>query len=188
MTTQNDKQVNSMLNACVSFVSKNGMKNLSLRSLAQGANMSARMLIHYFGTSDNLFGKIMHQFIELEKERADKICAEALKSTSPLTAFIEKYCFRLVNAKDYGVVNNIFEMYGAAILGNEAAGGLLDDLLSHWIKKVKMILPGTSDHQASMVISFANGLVFDLLATKDKKRVQLSIAEFVSMYQAKFPQ
>ena len=183
MSPPNENQLNRILTNCVDFAYKKGLKGLSLRSLAKGANMSARMLIHYFGTSENLFGKIMHQFIELEKARADKLCLEAQSQSDPLLFFIEKYIFSLTSSKFLPVVNNIFEMYGAAIIGNSAVSDLLDDVLAHWISRVKVLAPNFNDEQAGMVMAFANGSIFDLLATKDKKRVSRSIQEFVKMFE-----
>ena len=138
-----------LLDLAIDYVLTHGMADLSLRPLAKALKTNARMLVYHFGSREEL----MRQILEGLRERED-----ARIQARP--------ALRL-----------IFELYALALRDPEGYTGVLNDPLAYWRK-----LAGRADGQANairensgaeatLLLAATRGLLFDLCATEDRRRV-----------------
>ncbi len=162
-----------ILNQIIFALSKKGLNNLSLRDIAKEINTSARMLIYYFESFDNLIHSVFihlstkHKSTlnELFRENPDKTFVEVSQ------IFIQSVYFD-ENKKPLLL---FLELYTRALRDTDSYKIFFNEVLQNWITEIEsMISPKygkKSKIYATMILSFYRGLMLDWLATKDTDRI-----------------
>jgi len=73
-----------------------------------------------------------------------------------------------------------FELYGAALAGQESVAPVLDGIVTSWLADDSMFA-GLPLAKARMALAFTRGALLDLLATGDREGVDAAVREFVDL-------
>src|SRR5579859_3917570 len=86
MTTSTRKQ--ALLDACIAYLLKHGIADLSLRPMAAAVGSSARLLIFHFGSKEKLLGEVLDGMqARLQQSFTRLLQAESDTRVAPLRAF-----------------------------------------------------------------------------------------------------
>lgn len=164
-----------LLDLAIDYVLTHGMADLSLRPLAKALKTNARMLVYHFGSREGL----MRQILEGLREREDARIQAWFKKNrgGTLPEFLRWYWQRMSAPQARPALRLIFELYALALRDPEGDAGVLNDPLAYWRK-----LAGRADGQANairensgaeatLLLAATRGLLFDLCATEDRRRV-----------------
>ncbi|MGA9639894.1 MAG: TetR/AcrR family transcriptional regulator [Terriglobales bacterium] len=164
-----------LLDLAIDYVLTHGMADLSLRPLAKALKTNARMLVYHFGSREEL----MRQILEGLREREDARIQAWFKKNrgGTLPEFLRWYWQRMSAPRARPALRLIFELYALALRDPEGYTGVLNDPLAYWRK-----LAGRADGQANairensgaeatLLLAATRGLLFDLCATEDRRRV-----------------
>ena len=164
-----------LLDLAIDYVLTHGMADLSLRPLAKALKTNARMLVYHFGSREEL----MRQILEGLREREDARIQAWFKKNrgGTLPEFLRWYWQRMSAPQARPALRLIFELYALALRDPEGYTGVLNDPLAYWRK-----LAGRADGQANairensgaeatLLLAATRGLLFDLCATEDRRRV-----------------
>ena len=164
-----------LLDLAIDYVLTHGMADLSLRPLAKALKTNARMLVYRFGSREEL----MRQILEGLREREDARIQAWFKKNrgGTLPEFLRWYWQRMSAPRARPALRLIFELYALALRDPEGYTGVLNDPLAYWRK-----LAGRADGQANairensgaeatLLLAATRGLLFDLCATEDRRRV-----------------
>lgn len=174
MTRKPDtKAREEILEDIILVMSKKGLNNLSLRDIAKEVNTSARMLIYYFESFDNLIHSVFIHLSTKHKSSLKKLFHENPDKTFVEVSqiFIESVYFE----KNKKPLLLFIELYVRALRDTEKYRLFFYEVLHNWITEIEsMIAPKygkKSKIYATMILSFYRGLMLDWLATKDTDRI-----------------
>ena len=184
MTRKPDtKAREEILEDIILVMSKKGLNNLSLRDIAKEVNTSARMLIYYFESFDNLIHSVFIHLSTKHKSSLKKLFHENPDKTFVEVSqiFIESVYFE----KNKQPLLLFIELYVRALRDTENYKIFFNEVLHNWILEIEsMIAPKyrkKSKIFATMILSFYRGLMLDWLATKDTDRIYESNKVFTEL-------
>ena len=173
-----------LLEAAIDYVAGHGLTDLSLRRLAAELGTSHRMLIHHFGSRNGLWVAIVR---EVERRQLAAI-ADLVPDPSDSFADAMRAWWRHISDPSLWPNERLFfEIYGQALQGRPAAEELLDGIVDSWLEPatemgVAMGLPrATAEASARLGIAVTRGLLLDLLATKDRERVDAALEHWIEL-------
>ncbi len=164
-----------LLDLAIDYVLTHGMADLSLRPLAKALKTNARMLVYHFGSREGL----MRQILEGLREREDARIQAWFKKNrgGTLPEFLRWYWQRMSAPQARPALRLIFELYALALRDPEGYAGVLNDPLAYW-RKLAGRADGPSnairqrkEAEATLLLAATRGLLFDLCATEDRRRV-----------------
>jgi hypothetical protein len=80
-----------------------------------------------------------------------------------------------------------FEMYGQALQGRPGTAGFLDGIVDSWVAVIadlaarQGIPPDAARADARLSVAVARGLLLDLLATGDRRRVDEALERYIEL-------
>jgi len=151
-----------LLDGAVDYVVANGISDLSLRPLAVALGTQAPVLLHHFGTKEQLVMEILGRV--RDRVRALGRSAEAERPRSGLGTV-----WTWVSDPDQGPLMRLFfEAYGLALRRPDRYSEFLDHAIHDWLDEP---LAAIDDVSATLAIATVTGLLLDLLTTGDCGRV-----------------
>jgi AcrR family transcriptional regulator len=163
-----------LLNRVITYLAEAGVGDRSLRQIAAGAGTSHRMLIYHFGTRDALLVEVVRA---VEARQRDALAA--MRSHTPRELALE-FWERLADPALAPYERLFFELYGAALGGQESVAPVLDGIVTSWLADESMF-GGLPLAQARMALAFTRGALLDLLATGDRASVDAAVHAFVDL-------
>jgi AcrR family transcriptional regulator len=163
-----------LLDRVISYLAGGGVGDRSLRQIAAGAGTSHRMLIYHFGTRDALLVEVVRAV-----EERQRIALAAMTSRTPRDLALE-FWERLADPALAPYERLFFELYGAALAGQESVAPVLDGIVTSWLQDASMF-GGLPRAQARMALAFTRGALLDLLATGDRSGVDAAVHAFVDL-------
>ncbi len=163
-----------LLNRVIDYLADAGVGDRSLRQIAAGAGTSHRMLIYHFGTRDALLVEV----VRAVEERTRGVLA-SLRSRTP-REMAQEFWRRLSDPALAPYERLFFELYGAALAGQESVAPVLDGIVTSWLADDSMFA-GLPLAQARMALMFSRGAILDLLATGDREGVDASVQAFIDL-------
>lgn len=156
----------------VEYVLSHGAADLTLRPLAKALKTNARMLIYHFGSREGLMREILAGL----RERGDALIQEwfgKAKTPPTLVEFLLMYWQRMSDPQMRTAVRLIFELYALALRDPRNYPGVLTDPIRHWRKLTVRTgrPPKTGKAEATLLLAATRGLLLDLCATGDRRRV-----------------
>ena len=161
-----------LLDAVVEEFAARGIGDRSLRDVAAAVGTSHRMLLHHFGSRNELLlaivGEVerrqMSMMRELPTEPADAIAAMWANLRRPELRPFERL---------------FFECYARGVQGEQPFAGMLPGAVDTWLADDA----GQAIDPAMMRLGLAvaRGLLLDLVATDDRDGVDAAAAAFVEM-------
>ena len=164
-----------LLDRSVDYVITNGISDLSLRPLAAAIGTQAPVLLHHFGSKDQLlveiFGSVRGRLRSLGRT------AEAAHPRSGLGAV-----WAWVSHPDQGPLMRLFfEAYGLALRHPDRYSDFIEHAIHDWLDEP---LAALDDVSATLAIATVTGLVLDLLTTGDRVRVEDAMERFLLILRA----
>ncbi|MGB3441731.1 MAG: TetR/AcrR family transcriptional regulator [Actinophytocola sp.] len=163
-----------LLERVLTYLADAGVGDRSLRQIAAGAGTSHRMLIYHFGTRDALLVEV----VRAVEERTMAALA-SLQDRSPREQATE-FWLRLSDPALAPYERLFFELYGAALAGQESVAPVLDGIVTSWLADESRFA-GLSLPRARMALAFIRGALLDLLATGDREAVDETVREFIDL-------
>jgi AcrR family transcriptional regulator len=170
-----DQRRRELLDAVIDTFASRGIGGRSLREIAEAVGTSHRMLIHYFGSRDELFLTVVE---ELERRQAATL---ADLPDNPAEAIAAMWAdLRRPELRPFERL--FFECYARGAQGEAPFTRLLPEAVDGWLARVDERAGGTADPAlARLALAVVRGLLLDLAATDDDERVDAAAARFVSL-------
>ena len=170
-----DQRRAELLSALIDAYADGGIGGRSLREVADVVGTSHRMLLHYFGSRDELLLEIVE---EVERRQAAQLehlpddPAEAVKAAWADLRRPELRPFERL----------FFECYARAAQGEEPFARMVPGAVDGWLSSLEERSEGRVDPTlARLSLAVTRGLLLDLVATEDDDGVDAAAQLFASM-------
>ena len=165
----------ALLAAVIDDAGRNGIGGRSLRELAAAVGTSHRMLIHHFGSREELLVAVVE-----EVERRQVATLEDLPD-DPADAVAASWAdLRRRELRPFERL--FFECYARGAQGEEPFTRLLPAAIGGWLDAAVEASGGTVDRaQIRLILAVTRGLLLDLAATDDEQGVDEAAAVFVDL-------
>jgi AcrR family transcriptional regulator len=173
-----------LLDRIVVYLAENGLAQATLRPMAASLDVSINRLVHHFGSKDELLAAAMHRAIEQQIAVQDEWLLR-----NPRLTMVDLYrkWWRWINesAANLAVVRLNYEAAALDTKVTGLAGELRADQIGVWRHAAEHRLEhdGIPHDRAVMEASLAKatftGLVMDLIATGDRRRLNNAFEQFV---------
>ncbi|MFG3259086.1 TetR family transcriptional regulator [Streptomyces sp. NPDC048172] len=184
VNTDGDRRA-QLVDDAVEHVTAHGIADLSLRRLGDAIGVSHRMLIHYFGTKEQLFVEIVRTSEQRQRELLTRLHGERELSPADVARLLWR---QLTDPRMAGQERLFFEICGYALRGRPEAVRVLDGLVSDWLGPLEAAEtaagadPVSARSRARLGLATVRGLLLDLLATGDRAGVDAAMEEFLRLY------
>ncbi|MFI2200398.1 TetR/AcrR family transcriptional regulator [Streptomyces sp. NPDC020192] len=171
--------------AAVDHVASYGITDLSLRRLGAAIGVSHRMLIHYFGSKEQLLVEIVRTSERRQRELLSQLRTEPGLSPADVARRLWQ---QLTDPQLAGQERLFFEICGHALRGRPEAVPVLEGLVTDWLEPLVAaetaagVDPVTARNRARLGLATVRGLLLDLLATGDRAGVDAAMEEFLRLY------
>jgi AcrR family transcriptional regulator len=159
-----------LLDGAVDYVVANGISDLSLRPLAEALGTQAPVLLHHFGTKEQLIQELLGRV--RDRLRALGRSAEAETHRSDLGAVWTW----VSDPEQAALMRLFFEAYGLALRNPERYSDFLSHAVRDWLDEP---MAAIDDVSATLAIATVTGLLLDLLTTGDRVRVEDAMERFI---------
>ena len=164
-----------LLDEVVGYLGRNGVAGVSLRPIARELGVSVNALVHHFGSKDELVVAALRRAAEIQRG-----VEEPWRRVPHLsTADLQRRWWRWINKSPEHLALVRLGLEAATL--DATASGLPGDVraeqISFWREDIAAgliadgIKPEDAEREASLVKATFTGLVLDLLATGDRKRL-----------------
>jgi AcrR family transcriptional regulator len=170
-----DARRSELLGALIDVFAEGGIGGRSLRDVAAAVGTSHRMLLHHFGSRDELLLAIVEEverrqaatLTDLPDDPADAVAAMWTDLRRPELRPFERL---------------FFECYARAAQGEAPFTRLLPEAVGGWLAQVDERSGGRADPaMARLGLAVTRGLLLDLVATGDEAGVDAAAAAFVAL-------
>jgi AcrR family transcriptional regulator len=174
-----------LLERVADYILNNGLAELSLRPLAAATDTSPRMLLYFFDTKERLVAEALAHIrargqvnfkramsMSRPGDRIESLLRDWRLSASPRR---ERY-YRL-----------FYEVYGLALQNRENFPGFLEKVVGDWLPPLEEALaalgvpPTSARALATLALAAVRGLHLDLLATGERKRVEVAFRDLLRL-------
>lgn len=164
-----------LFEALLAEFATNGIGDRSLRDIAASVDTSHRMLIHHFGSREELMLAVVEEIEARQVGVLDNI------PTAPADSFEAMWAdLRRPELRPFERL--FFECYARGAQGEEPFTRLLPSAINGWLKEIKKRDPNPHDAAlARLGLATMRGLLLDLVATNDRKAVDAAAARFVEL-------
>jgi AcrR family transcriptional regulator len=164
------KRRQELLEGAVDYAVAHGLSDLSLRPLADALETQAPVLLHHFGSKENLVEELLGRVRDRVRALGRK--AEAETNRSGLGAV-----WAWVSDPAHGPLMRLFfETYGLALRHPDRYSDFLQHAVWDWLDEP---LAAVDEISATLAIATVTGLLLDLLTTGDRSRVEEAMERFI---------
>jgi AcrR family transcriptional regulator len=174
----------ALLDQVVGYLSHHGLADLSLRPLALALGTSASRLVHHLGPREQILAGAIRRAAELQEE----VGAAWLRRQPDLTvsAWYRKWWRWLLASPDNLALARLG--YEAVTLDATRTGlppDVRTDQIAIWTRRVEGVLlrngaePDVARREAVLSKAMFSGLVLDLLASGDRRRLTHSLEDYL---------
>jgi AcrR family transcriptional regulator len=173
--TPNLERRRQLLDALVEEFAAGGVGDRSLREVAAGVGTSHRMLLHHFGSREDLLVAIVE-----EVERRQMALLPGLP-TNPADNFAAMWSD--VRRPELRQLERLFfECYSRAAQGEKPFDRMVPGAVDGWLDEVETIAGGPIDRATVRLgLAVVRGLLLDLVATDDDAGVDAAADAFVNL-------
>ena len=173
--SRDEQRRRELLLAVIATMAETGIGARSLRDIAAAAGTSHRMLLHHFGSRDELLVAVVE---EVERRQQDSL---AELPDDPLEA-ARAHVGHLRAPELRPFERLFFECYARAAQGEEPFNRLLPGAVDGWLAAVGERAPGGIDATAIRLgLAVTRGLLLDLVATGDEAGVDAAYERFLAL-------
>jgi AcrR family transcriptional regulator len=178
---RDDARRRELLDAVIDVLAVGGIGRRPLRAIAEEVGTSHRMLLHHFGSRDELLVAVVE-----EVERRQTVVFGALPD-DPAAAFTAMWA-DLRRPELRALERLFFECYARAAQGEEPFARLLPAAVQSWLDAADRHTGGAVDPAlARLGLAVTRGLLLDLVATGDEGGVNAAAASFAALLRAAAP-
>ena len=174
-----------LLDGAIDYTAAHGLADISLRTLAAALGTSHRMLIHHFGSKEQLWVEI----VRAVEARQRELLADSLPDPEqPVAEAMRAWWKHISDPALWPNERLFFEIYGQALQGRPHATELLDGIVEDWLDPATQInvslgVPrDLARAHARLGVAVTRGLLLDLLATRDRGAVDAAMEAFIDVY------
>lgn len=172
-----------LLGRALTWFTKNGVGETSMRTLANQIGTSHRMLNYHFGSREGLLGAVVEAVEREERATLDRFLQEY---DDPFTAGERFWAHVCDSALTFAPL--YFELAGQAMQGKPHAADLRTWLGTGWVEPLTALWQAL-DHDradaevlARLNLATVRGLLFDLAVTGDRVAVEESMQRFTQAF------
>jgi AcrR family transcriptional regulator len=167
-----------LLDALIEAFADGGIGDRSLRAIADTVGTSHRMLLHHFGSRDELLLSIVD---EVER-RQMSVLPES--STEPADAFTAMWA-DVARPELRPFERLFFECYARGAQGEQPFARMLPGAIDSWLTEVnERANPGADAALVRLGLAITRGLLLDLVATNDDEGVDAAAHAFADLLRA----
>jgi AcrR family transcriptional regulator len=164
-----------LLDQLITAFADGGIGGRSLRDVAEAVGTSHRMLLHHFGSRDELLIAIVE---EVERRQAGMLASLPADPADAIAAMWAD--LRRPELRPFERL--FFECYSRAAQGEEPFTRLLPGAVDGWLADADASTRGTVDPAfVRLGLAVTRGLLLDLVATNDEAGVDAAAAAFVAL-------
>jgi AcrR family transcriptional regulator len=171
-----DRRRQELLDALIEEFAAGGVGGRSLRDVAAAVGTSHRMLLHHFGSRDELLVAIVE-----EVERRQTAFLEQLPPDDPAEAVAMMWDdVRRPELRPFERL--FFECYARGAQGEEPFSRMVPGAVDGWLAAADEVTGGAADPaMVRLGLAVTRGLLLDLVATGDDKGVDAAARQFIEM-------
>jgi AcrR family transcriptional regulator len=160
-----------LLDAVVKECAERGIGDRSLRDVAAAVGTSHRMLLHHFGSRDELLLAIVGEVERRQRARLPELPTEPGAAIAAMWADLRRPELRPFERL-------FFECYARGVQGEQPFARMLPEAVEAWLAD-----DGTTD-PALMRLGLAvmRGLLLDLVATDDRTGVDAAAQAYIDLF------
>ena len=164
-----------LLDALINAFADGGIGDRSLREVAEVVGTSHRMLLHHFGSRDELLLAIVD---EVERRQ---MAALPDSKTEPADGFAAMWAdLRRPELRPFERL--FFECYARGAQGEQPFARMLPGAVDGWLAEVDKVTRGTADPALMRLgLAVTRGLLLDLVATDDDEGVDAAAQAFTDL-------
>ena len=172
-----------LLDAAIDHVAEHGLADLSLRGLAGELGTSHRMLIHHFGSKQELWVAIVQ---EVERRQISAMEAATVDPSLGLGDVLRVRWRAISDPSLWANERLFFEVYALALREAPGTEGFLDEVVESWVAPAAELVEAlgvpSEDARAfaRLGVAVVRGLLLDLVATGDRAEVDAAMELFIS--------
>jgi AcrR family transcriptional regulator len=172
-----------LLEAVLEHLGRHGLRDTSLRGLAEAVGTSHRMLSYHFGSRARLLTEVSRTVEERQRAWFRSMLAD--EGVAPLDLVRAMY-ERLADPALAPQERLFFELYARAL--QDGADGFLPAAVEAWLDPATELFSrlGFGEEQARaearLSLAVARGLLLDLLATGDRAAIDAAVDRYVARY------
>jgi len=175
---RDDARRRELLDSVIDAFARNGIGRRPLRAIADEVGTSHRMLLHHFGSRDELIVAVVE---EVERRQA---AVFGTLPDDPAAAFAAMWT-DLRRRELRALERLFFECYARAAQGEAPFTRLLPGAVQGWLDTADERTGGAVDPAlARLGLAVTRGLLLDLVATDDEAGVDAAAAAFVALLRA----
>ena len=164
-----------LLDALVEAFGAGGIGGRSLRDVAAAVGTSHRMLLHHFGSRDELLLAIVEEVERRQKATLDDLPDDPAGAFAAMWADVRRRELRPFERL-------FFECYARGAQGEEPFARMVPGAVDSWLAAVAERAPGTADPALTRLgLAVTRGLLLDLVATDDDAGVDAAAAGFAEL-------
>jgi AcrR family transcriptional regulator len=172
-----------LLAGAIEHVSRHGVGEISLRSLAAALGTSHRMLLYHFGSREALLIEVIRTVEEQQREALAAILKE--EAGAPPAEIMRRMWARIADPALWPNERLFFEVYAQALQGSPHALPLLDGIVDAWVEPLAALVapdrpPEEARAEARLGVAVVRGLLLDLLATGDRAAVDAAMERYIA--------
>jgi AcrR family transcriptional regulator len=174
-----------LLDQAIEYVAAHGLSDVSLRTLASALGTSHRMLIHHFGSKEQLWVEIVRTVEARQRELLAQIVPDP---DLPIAQSMRAWWKHISDPALWPNERLFFEIYGQALQGRRHTTHLLDGIVEDWLEPATDlniavgVPPRLARAHARLGIAVTRGLLLDLLATRETDDVDAAMDAFIDIY------
>ena len=171
----------ALLDALIDAFAAGGIGARSLREVADAVGTSHRMLLHHFGSRDELLLAIVEEVEARQVATLEQLPDDPAAAVAAMWADLRRPELRPFERL-------FFECYARGAQGEEPFTRLIPAAVDGWLAEVDRRADGPVDPAlVRLGLAVTRGLLLDLVATGDEAAVDAAAAAFVDLLRATRP-
>jgi AcrR family transcriptional regulator len=164
-----------LLDELIGAFARGGIGARSLREIAEAAGTSHRMLLHHFGTRDDMLLAIVEEIERRQAATLPNLPEDPADAVAAMWADVRRPELRPFERL-------FFECYARAAQGEEPFVRMLPAAVNGWLASANETAGGRVDPATVRLgLAVTRGLLLDLVATGDEAGVDAAAAAFVEL-------
>ncbi|MEZ0350857.1 TetR/AcrR family transcriptional regulator [Mycobacterium sp. pR1184] len=164
-----------LLDALIDEFADGGIGDRSLRDIADAVGTSHRMLLHHFGSREDLLLAVVEEVEQRQMSLLSELPADAADGFTAMWADLRRPELRRLERL-------FFECYARAAQGEKPFARMVPGAVDGWLTAVDAAAKGTGDSaMARLGLAVTRGLLLDLVATNDDAGVDAAAQAFADL-------
>jgi AcrR family transcriptional regulator len=164
-----------LLDALVEEFAEGGIGDRSLRDVAATVGTSHRMLLHHFGSREDLLVAIVEEVEHRQMGLLGDLPTDPAEGFAAIWADLHRPELRRLERL-------FFECYARAAQGEKPFARMIPDAVNGWLSAVEATAEGPTDPaMVRLGLAVTRGLLLDLVATNDDAGVDAAAQAFADL-------